>query len=79
MIQTNILSSKNSRGTTLSIDLEPTATVKQLLAELRSEHALKDEDINNAKLIFKGKKLEFDKTLEESGIENCSIITIEQV
>uniref|UniRef100_A0A0M3HPV6 Ubiquitin-like domain-containing protein n=1 Tax=Ascaris lumbricoides TaxID=6252 RepID=A0A0M3HPV6_ASCLU len=68
----------SNRGTALSIDIEPSATVKQVLQEIRAEEAFKDQEIDTAKLLFKEKELDPDRTLEYYAIEDCSVIKIAQ-
>uniref|UniRef100_A0A915BKN4 Ubiquitin-like domain-containing protein n=1 Tax=Parascaris univalens TaxID=6257 RepID=A0A915BKN4_PARUN len=67
---------KSNRGTALSIDVEPSATVGQVLEEIRAEEAFKDQEIDAAKLLFKEKELHPDRTLEYYGVEDCSVLKI---
>ncbi|KHN84789.1 hypothetical protein Tcan_11614 [Toxocara canis] len=67
---------KNEKGTALSIDVESTDTVLQLLKEVLKEEGFKTSDINKAKLVFKGETMEPIRPLNYYNVQECSIINV---
>ncbi|MFH4982422.1 hypothetical protein AB6A40_009131 [Gnathostoma spinigerum] len=73
---------KNSRGVALSIEVLPTDKVSVLRNEVRAEIAredsvMRDDVIERFRLIFKGREIEDNKTIQDYAITECSIIQLQ--
>ncbi|VDN02692.1 unnamed protein product [Thelazia callipaeda] len=58
---------------TLSIDIEPTDTIRDLWQEIAAEEMIKTYDLEKAKLLLHGNELQENKTIGECNVEEGAV------